>query len=298
MLLQLVERGKVHLADPVERYVPEIRQVRNRFPWVPPITLMQLATMTAGLQSSTQTPPETEKWVQAGKSFEEMTARAIPGLEYEYEPGTARRYSNVGYSILGLALSRAANKPFADYVRSEILEPLGMHHSAFVAGPEMQEQFALGYVLDRPQSAGNAPHNSERDLLQPAAGLKTNVRDMARLMRFQMFGDNERVVAKATLFDSYQLLLPTDALMRYGDGVGFAAVRDEERQLVALGHGGTDADGFISSYEFDGATKTGVVLMANTYRGRADYKRMVRNILAIMNPQSPGGSGLKDVEEH
>jgi CubicO group peptidase (beta-lactamase class C family) len=297
-LLQLVERGQVHLADPVERYVPEIRQVKNRFHWAPPITLIQLATMTAGLQSSTSTPPEVAEMVRAAKTSEEMIALAIPGLEYLHEPGTVRRYSNAGYSILGLALSRAAKRPFADYVQREILEPLGMQHSAFVATPDMQEQFALGYVLNRPQSAGNVPYNSERDLLGPAAGMKTNVRDMVRLMSFQMYGNNERVLTQSALFDSYQLLLPTDASMRYGDGVGFAAVRDEDTQLVALGHGGTDADGFVSSYEFDGTTKTGVVLLANTDRGHANYKRMVRKILAIMNPHSPGGSGLKDSEEH
>src|SRR5690349_15077917 len=49
MLLQLVERGQVHLSDPVERYVPEIRKVTHPYPWSPPITLVQLATMTAGM---------------------------------------------------------------------------------------------------------------------------------------------------------------------------------------------------------------------------------------------------------
>jgi hypothetical protein len=42
-------------------------------------------------------------------------------------------------------------------------------------------------------------------------------------MRFQLLGDNEQVLKKASLLESYRLLLPTDALMRYGDGVGFAA---------------------------------------------------------------------------
>jgi CubicO group peptidase (beta-lactamase class C family) len=39
MLLQLTERGKLHLADPVERYVPEVKKIPNPFPWAPPITL-------------------------------------------------------------------------------------------------------------------------------------------------------------------------------------------------------------------------------------------------------------------
>ncbi|MBL8271327.1 serine hydrolase domain-containing protein [Steroidobacter sp.] len=298
MLLQLVERGQVHLSDPVERYVPEVRQMKNKYPWAPPITLIQLATMTAGVQRGANMPPGVGKAVAAAKTFEDMAALAIPGFEYLYEPGTASRYSNAGYSILGLALSRAAKRPFGEYIRSEILEPLGMHHSAFVAPPQLQEQFALGYRLDRPQVAGNVPYNSAKNLLMPASDLKSTVLDMARLMRFQMLGGNESVLKQTTLLDSYQLLVPTDALMRYGDGVGFAAVRNEDSKLVALGHGGSDADGFISSYEFDGATKTGIVVLANTYKGTANYKRLTRTILAVMNPDSAGGSGLKDFEEH
>ena len=38
MLLQLAQNGKVHLADPFVRYVPEIKTIPNRFPWTPPIT--------------------------------------------------------------------------------------------------------------------------------------------------------------------------------------------------------------------------------------------------------------------
>ncbi|MBM3791833.1 MAG: beta-lactamase family protein, partial [Acidobacteria bacterium] len=49
MLLQLVEEGKVHLSDPVEKYLPELSRVGERRPWAPPITLIQLATMTSGM---------------------------------------------------------------------------------------------------------------------------------------------------------------------------------------------------------------------------------------------------------
>jgi CubicO group peptidase (beta-lactamase class C family) len=55
MLSQLVERGKVHLTDPVERYFPEINLIPKKYPWSPPITLIQLATMSAGLQATTST---------------------------------------------------------------------------------------------------------------------------------------------------------------------------------------------------------------------------------------------------
>ena len=67
---------------------------------------------------------------------------------------------------------------------------------------------------------------------------------------------------------------------------------------MALGHGGAFGEGFVTAYEFDGARRTGVILLANTHGGRANYKVLARKILALMNPESTGGSGLPLPEEH
>src|SRR6185436_12838469 len=112
MLLQLTERRVVALSDPVSRYFPEIRQVRgaadvamDRVP-----TLLQLATMTSGLsrepndQRRSQTGP-LDRWM-------EVLTSAMPTVEFRGEPGTMYGYSNVGYSVLGAALSRAARESY------------------------------------------------------------------------------------------------------------------------------------------------------------------------------------------
>ena len=52
MLLQLVERGKVHFTDTVEKYFPEVNLIPKKYSWAPPITLVQVATMSAGLQAT------------------------------------------------------------------------------------------------------------------------------------------------------------------------------------------------------------------------------------------------------
>ncbi len=49
MLLQLVEQGKVHLSDPVEKFFPEVNRIPGKYPGSPPITLIQLATHHSGL---------------------------------------------------------------------------------------------------------------------------------------------------------------------------------------------------------------------------------------------------------
>ncbi len=104
MLLQLVERGVVHLTDPVERYVPEFKKIPNPYRWSPPVTLMQLATMTSGLED--KTGPD----CQAGTKWDTCLLTSFSSMAYASEPGTQRGYCNAGYAILGLALSRAANR--------------------------------------------------------------------------------------------------------------------------------------------------------------------------------------------
>jgi CubicO group peptidase (beta-lactamase class C family) len=298
MLLQLVERGQVHLSDPVEKYVPEIKQVANPFPWSAPITLMQLATMTAGFQSGLRIPDEIRAAVNSASTWEQKIALVVPSLKLQYEPGTARRYSNSGYAVLGLALSRAAKRPYSEYVSDEILRPLQMTDSAFVIPPEKEERIVFGYALNSSDAKPERAFNSPNDILLPAAGLLTTVGDLAKLMQFQISGGIPSVLSDAALQSSYQLLVPSDGNLGYGDGVGFSAVRDADTHLVALGHGGVFSDGFIASYEFDRSSRTGVILLANTYGGRAQYKVLVRRILALLNPQSTGGSGLPPLEQH
>jgi CubicO group peptidase (beta-lactamase class C family) len=297
MLLQLVERGKVHLADPVERYVPEFTKIPNPFPWTPPVTLIQLATMTSGLETN-QPDLRDMPAVSQSDPWEKQVLDALPYLKYDYEPGTKREYSNLGFCILGLALSRAAGRPFTEYIQSEILKPLGMNHSSFSVTNDMGDRVAEGHFLGNPNATPSLVENSERDFQLPAGGLLSTVKDLARLMSFQISGEPETVLTTKTLEAAFEDLVTSDGDLRYGDGVGFAAVRNEDSQLTALGHGGLRRTGFVASYEFDRSTRTGVILLANASHGQADYKPLVRRILLLLHPASVGGTGLKPTEEH
>jgi CubicO group peptidase (beta-lactamase class C family) len=295
MFLQLVEQGKVHLADTVERYVPEINQIHNPYPWAPSITLIQLATMTSGLVGN---QPNEMPTVSGSDPWEKQLLAALPYLKYDCEPGTKSEYSNIGYAILGLALSRAANEPYVGYVESHILEPLGMHDTTFAVTSRIVSRLVTGYFLGDPNSLPARVDNSDRDLLLPAGGLLSTLEDLSKLMRFQLGGGPNEVLAQNTLNDSFRAVVPSDGDLRYGHGVGFAAVRNVDSRLTALGHGGLRRIGFVTSYEFDRSTKSGVILLTNTSYGRANYKVLTRRILAQLYPASGGGTGLSPVEEH
>src|SRR5438874_3360016 len=107
MMLQLVEQGTIHLTDPVEKYLAEINKVPKRTPATPPITLLQVASMTSGLAREPEAPADHS--VGPVSAWEQKVLAALPHTTYAYEPGTKYLYSNIGFASLGIALSRAAH---------------------------------------------------------------------------------------------------------------------------------------------------------------------------------------------
>ena len=147
MLLQLVQDGKVHFSDPVEKYFPDVNKVTDRFPGAPPITLVQLATHTSGLARE---PGDLDTYVKGPVSdWEKVLIAALPHTKYEFEPGTRFSYSNIGYAVLGAALGRAAGQPYVDYVRDRIFKPLGMTSSAFEPNDAIKVRISKGYQQEK-----------------------------------------------------------------------------------------------------------------------------------------------------
>jgi CubicO group peptidase (beta-lactamase class C family) len=140
--------------------------------------------MTSGLEAN---QPDLRDMAAVSQSdpWEKQVLDALPYLRYDYEPGTTREYTNLGYCILGLALSRAAGHPFTEYVHSEILKPLGMNHSSFSVANDMRDRLAQGYFLGNPNVTPSLVENSERDFQLPAGGLLSTLDDLAKLMSFR-----------------------------------------------------------------------------------------------------------------
>jgi CubicO group peptidase (beta-lactamase class C family) len=285
MLLQLVERGVVHLTDPVERFVPEIRQIPNAYPWAPPVTLMQLATMTAGIDDGALAKVSEDTSLS---TWDQRLVAILPSARYSFEPGTQREYSNADYAILGLALSRAAHRPYTEYIVAEIFQPLQMRDSSFSIGPDATSRFAYASAdMSRLQSTEHAGR-------LPAFGVFSTLEDLVKLMQFQLGLGPESVLSHKTLEESFRLVVPSDGNLRYGDGMGYAAARNPEGSLVALGHGGHSR--YIASYEYDRTQRSGIIVL--TTHLTDEYKPLVRRSLQILHPSSTGGTALKPTEEH
>lgn len=173
-LMRWVAAGRVDLDRPYTDYVPEF-VMRPRFAGTAAITPRQLLTHHAGLPTF-----RLQGFWQAVPMSQLVTQLADESPAYP--PGEIYVYSNLGYDLLGRLLERISGRDFVPYMRSAVLDPLGMAHSDFAQSARVQPWFSQGY---RDGAEYTEPREG-RDL--PAGGLHTSVRDLSRFVAALLAG--------------------------------------------------------------------------------------------------------------
>ncbi len=116
-ILLLQQEGKLSLDDKVERCAPGLTRGKD-------VTIRQLLSHTSGFQDywpQDYVPPEMERPTSAAAILTRWAKRPL-----DFDPGTRWQYSNTNYVIAGLCVERASGVPFARFVRTRILDPLGL----------------------------------------------------------------------------------------------------------------------------------------------------------------------------
>jgi CubicO group peptidase (beta-lactamase class C family) len=169
-VMQLVEQGKLDLDTDIAEYLDFT--FRRRFPG--PITLRHILTHTTGFEESFKQVP-----ADSGKSVPLRVAVASSTPAQIYPPGTVTAYSNYAVDLAGYIVERVSGTPFPDYVRINILEPLGMRHSSFAEPlpPNMKAMVSKEYAIASDSA-------DEFEILQgePSGNLSSTARDMAQFM--------------------------------------------------------------------------------------------------------------------
>ncbi|CAM5395111.1 beta-lactamase [Streptomyces avidinii] len=142
-LLELVDRGKVALDDPIGKYVSGVPNGDR-------ITLRELAGMRSGLFNYSEDADFT-KALESG-SGRTFTPRQL--LDYSFKhpvrfaPGAKFEYSNTNLILLGLLIEKVTGRPLHEVIQKDVLEPAGLHHTVFPTGAEFPAPHAHGYTDD------------------------------------------------------------------------------------------------------------------------------------------------------
>lgn len=276
LMMILVDRGVIALDDPVSRYLPEIDGLQSRRPGAPDVTFRHLASHTAGL---IREPNWRESVVGPIEAWEDRVLQSIPRTAYDSVPGARYQYSNIGFGMLGLALSRAAGRPFIDLVEDEIFQPLGMTGSSFVvAGAELEPRLAEGYVARNGEVSGEAParEHAGRGYKVPNGGVYSTVADLGRFLGAMAGVPGLGILDEASRQEMLRVQTPEDA--NEGYGLGFSLVIDGDGNRLAA-HGGSVA-GYNAYMAVDPDHGVGVVLLRNYTGGATNLGRVARSLLA------------------
>ncbi|MBC3875474.1 serine hydrolase [Undibacterium sp. LX15W] len=221
-ILQLVEAGKLSLNDPVTRYFPDFPESAKQ------ITVEHLLTHTSGIPSYTGKPGFV---AGAGKdiSVQEMLD-SFKNDALEFEPGTAWKYNNSGYFLLGALIEKVSGESYANYVAKHLFEPLGMKHTAYENFERHPQMKALGYS----KRTENFEPSIVISMTQPyaAGSLCSTVDDLAKWDAAVSAGKLLKAEHWKRAFTSYKLKNGQDTNYGYGWGVG-----QFEGQAM-LSHGG------------------------------------------------------------
>ena len=247
-ILQLSEQGKLHLHDPLSRYVPQ-------YPAAKEITIEQLLWQVSGLPDYLDEVPGAAKLVARKPGSLDAALALIKGLPLHFTPGTKWRYSNTNYLLLGAIVADVSHQPFEDYVRTQIFARAGMTRSAFVKDERSLPDMAVGYHVKK--NGAFVRGERIRDGWAGGAGaIVSTARDVARWDSAFFAG---RIVSMADVrLATSPDRLPSGASTHYGFGWGIGTFEGQP----LIWHNGGD-DGFTAQNDYFPALHEAFIVLTN-----------------------------------
>jgi CubicO group peptidase (beta-lactamase class C family) len=200
-LMMLVDQGMVKLDDPVEKYLPEFRNL-----WLAvehdkdhqllkrpsrPITVRDILSHTSGLpyRSALEQPTLDLLPLRVAVASYAMTP-------LQFEPGSKYQYSNAGINTAGRIIEVTSGMSYEDFLQKRLLGPLGMKDTTFWPNDEQLKRLAKAY---RPNKAGTGlaeipitqlktPLGDRSRQPMPAGGLFSTATDVGRFCQMVLNG--------------------------------------------------------------------------------------------------------------
>jgi CubicO group peptidase (beta-lactamase class C family) len=253
----LADDGKLSFDDPVEKYLPEFRDM-----WVAgeqsatqrvlvkaarPITLRDLMTHTSGLGEYRVTDPH---WSLAAM------IKVLAREPLRFQPGTRWSYSTAGMDTLGRVVEVVSGMSYDKFIQTRLFDPLGMKDTTFWISPAQEKRFVppvisrAGKLEPTPIAYmyGGAVTDHERPPLG-GAGLFSTAADVTKFYQMMLNhgAANGRQILKPETVAEMRRKQTGDLKARAGMpwGLGFCVVEDpaqmESNKTLspgAFGHGG------------------------------------------------------------
>jgi D-alanyl-D-alanine carboxypeptidase len=272
-LLKLVDDGKVALADPLSKFLPD-------YPGGEAITIAQLLNHTSGIQSYTNLPGYMDQEIRKDLDTSALVA-VFKDKPVEFAPGEGWNYNNSGYVLVGAVIEKASGMPWQRWLEQVQFRPAGLEHTRSGATRGVIPGHASGYSAGADGSISVAAPLS---MTQPhaAGALVSTVDDLLRWNRALHGG---QLISPA----SYQRMIsPEGKAGEAPNNYGFGIQADSIRGRDALQHGG-GINGFLSMLIYLPDSEVTVVTLRNA-DGAGPTRSLPRQLaaLAVGDPYPKG----------
>ncbi len=285
--MMLVEQGLVSLDEPVHRFIPEWKDLgvyvggfmetfRTKRP-ERPMLMIDLMRHTSGLTYGIQTTTNVDaayRKLGIGEldrhgTLEEMVQK-LAGVPLDFSPGTAWNYS-VSTDVLGYLVGVISGVPFQEYLRTRIIEPLGMADTDFHVRAGQGARFASCYAATPSggmvlmDDAEASPYHKPPTFFSGGGGLVSTSPDYLRFCRMLLNGgtlDGVQILSPKTIAlmtvnhlpDGKDLpalsrsLFSEAAYNGIGFGLGFSVTTDPAATMTPASGGDYSWGGAASTY--------------------------------------------------
>jgi CubicO group peptidase (beta-lactamase class C family) len=127
-IMKLVEQGKINVDDRLKDVAPEV-PFQNKWESSHPLKIVHLLEHTSGFDDIKLN--RMYSLDSADNKGIDMVLVQQPSMVTRWKPGERTAYSNPNYAILGYILQKLSDKPYDQFLKDTILEPLGMYQSNF-----------------------------------------------------------------------------------------------------------------------------------------------------------------------
>lgn len=245
-ILLLEQQGKLSVADPISKYLPEYPAPGRD------LTLHQLLTHTSGIPNLTEDPEIAARKAQHYKP--DQLLALFWNKPLQFAAGTQFAYSNSGYDVLGVIIERVSGKPYGAFLTDALFTPAGMTRTVF-GDAESAIDRAEGYqIVD-----GKIIPSDPVDMSGPYAsgGVRSTANDLVRWHR-ALSGD--QILTAASRAKLYKPELSNYAY-------GWVNANVEKREVVWHNGG---IDGFTTTYWRVPSADLVVVVWSNVVDVSAD----------------------------
>jgi CubicO group peptidase (beta-lactamase class C family) len=263
-LMQLRDRGRLTLDDPIVKYLPELRAIHDPFGDPGAITLKHLLSHSAGFRNPTWPWGGDQPWHPFEPTAWSQLVAMMPYTEILFPPGTQYSYSNPGIIFIGRTIELFSGDDYEVYIDKNILRPLDMRATYFDRTPyHLLPYRSNNYDLVEGQPVPNGL-DFDTGITVSNGGLNAPVTDMLKYLQFLVGApglspDAKGVLARATLEEMWRPVIATSD----SGSVGLIFFLTNRDGMRLVGHTGSQ-QAFRSFFFIQPESKTGIIGVFNT----------------------------------